>query len=67
MIATRLSAQWLQRNGSIFLDRGKADLLEAVNRSQENQRLEIRRSFLGEMVECLKQYLPGACAELVLT
>jgi hypothetical protein len=47
-----------------FLIRPATELFETTSRPQENPRLEIPRSFLDTMVECLRQYVQECCVDL---
>jgi hypothetical protein len=50
-----------------FLIRHTPELFETTSRPQANPRLEIPRSFLDPMVECLRKHVHHCCAELVFT
>jgi hypothetical protein len=49
-----------------FLIRHTPELFETARRPQENSRLEIPRSFLDTMVECLKRHVPDCCVDLAV-
>jgi hypothetical protein len=48
-----------------FLSRHSQELFEAKSCPQENPRLEVPQAFLDTAIECLKEHVQGACAELV--
>jgi hypothetical protein len=48
-----------------FLFQHKFELSETISRPQESPQLEISRSFLGTMIACPSEHLPGSWAEFV--
>jgi hypothetical protein len=48
-----------------FRDPYQTELFETTIRPQDNPRLEISRSFLDPMVECLRQNVRECCADLL--
>jgi hypothetical protein len=60
-LSTAVTEGWVDSS----LIRHQTELFETTSRPQENPRLEIPRSFLDTMEECLRQHVQDCCADLV--